>query len=225
MDSILHQLIALADPSYHAFQTKLMPTVDPVTVLGVRTPDLRRLAKQLHGTSVADKFMTRLPHVYYEEMNLHGYLIEFETDFTRAVIQLNRWLPYVNNWATCDTVAPKILATNLPLLEQQITKWLTSSHLYTLRYAIGMLQRHFLDSAFKPRYAEWVAAVPTEEYYLHMMVAWYFATALAKQPQTTLPYLQDNRLDKATHNKAIQKAVESYRIPRETKDALRKLRR
>ncbi len=221
MDNLTIRLQALSDPKYRAFQIKLMPTVDPATVLGVRTPDLRRLAKQINETRVACDFMNRLPHTYYEEMNLHGFLIEYETDFDRAVAQLNAWLPYVNNWATCDCVAPKVLATRLPDLEQHIKLWLSSPHPYTVRYAIGMLQRHFLGDAFDPKYLLWVSRVPTKEYYLHMMVAWYFATALAKQPQAAFPYVTQQRLDPATHNKAIQKAIESYRISPEFKQQLR----
>lgn len=224
MDNITIQLQSLADPAYRTFQIKLMPTVDPTTVLGVRTPDLRRLAKQIKGTAVAQAFMQSLPHTYYEEMNLHGFLIEHETDFDRAIDQLKDWLPLVNNWATCDSVAPKILATDLPALEQQIAVWLTSDHLYTLRYAIGMLQRHFLGNSFDTKYLQWVLAIPTQEYYLHMMVAWYFATALAKQPRTVLPYFVEQRLDPATHNKAIQKAIESYRIPDSLKQQLKQYR-
>ncbi len=221
MDNLTIQLQALSDPNYRAFQTKLMPTVDPATVLGVRTPELRRLAKRLKGTETARQFMQAFPHTYYEEMNLHGFLIEYETDFDRAITHLNAWLPYVNNWATCDCVAPKVLATRLPDLEQQIKCWLTSPNPYTVRYAIGMLQRHFLGEAFDPKYLLWVSRVPTKEYYLHMMVAWYFATALAKQPKAVFPYFSQRRLSPADHNKAIQKALESYRISPELKQQLR----
>ncbi len=225
MESVLQQIKDLADPAYHAFHTKLMPTVNPATMLGVRIPSLRRLAKQLKDTATAQTFMQSLPHTYYEEMNLHGFLIEYETDFDRAIHQLNLWLPYVNNWATCDCVAPKVLGKNLPALELQILIWLQSEHLYTVRYAIGMLMRHFLDTQFDPKYLEWVANVPTQEYYLHMMVAWYFATALAKQPKATLPYLTEHRLSPKTHNQAIQKAIESRRIQPEQKEFLRTLRK
>ena len=201
-----------------------MPTISPETIIGVRTPLLRKLAKELSGTPQAEEFLHSLPHKYYEENNLHAFLIEKNRDYDAALEETERFLPYIDNWATCDCFCPKCFAKHKEELLTSICRWLESDQLYIVRYAIGMLMRYYLDEAFRPEYLAWVAGVHREEYYLNMMRAWYFATALAKQPDDTLPWLAERRLDAWTHNKTIQKAVESYRISPERKQQLRQLR-
>lgn len=224
LNVISEELFTLQDTEYQVFQSKLMPTIPPETVIGVRTPLLRKLAKELAGTPQAEHFLQSLPHRYYEENNLHAFLIEKIRDYDTALAETERFLPYINNWATCDCFCPKVFAKHKEELLISIRRWLDSGKLYTVRYAIGMLMRYYLDENFQPDYLAWVAGVHSEEYYLNMMRAWYFATALAKQPDAVLPWLTDRRLDVWTHNKTIQKAVESYRISPERKQQLRELR-
>ena len=224
VDVIRAQLFALQDKEYQVFYSRLMPTLPPETVIGVRVPLLRRLAKQLADTPEAEAFLQCLPHFYYEENALHAFLLEPVRDYGTALAATERFLPYVDNWAVCDSFSPKVFAQHKPELLCAIRRWLGSDQVYTVRYGIGMLMRYYLDDAFRPEYLAWVAAVHSEEYYVNMMRAWYFATALAKQPAAALPWLTDKRLDVWTHNKTIQKAVESYRIPPEQKQALRALR-
>ena len=221
---ILEKLFALQDKDYQAFQSRLMPTISPETVIGVRTPHLRKLARELSGTSQAEAFLRILPHEYYEENNLHAFLVEKIRDYDTALRETERFLSYIDNWATCDCFCPKIFAKHKTELLVSIRHWLDSEQIYTVRYAMGMLMRYYLDEEFQPEYLAWVAEVHTEEYYLNMMRAWYFATALTKQPDAALPWLTEQRLDVWTHNKAIQKSVESSRITPEMKQQLRKLR-
>lgn len=223
-EMILEKIFALRDQAYQEFQSKLMPTVSPETIIGVRTPLLRKLAKELENTPQTEKFLHSLPHTYYEENNLHAFLVERIRDYDVALAATEAFLPYIDNWATCDCFCPKVFAKHTKELLTPIQQWLKSDKLYTIRYAIRMLMRYFLDAEFRPEYLAWVAEVHSEEYYLNMMRAWYFATALSKQPETTLPWLLEQRLDAWTHNKTIQKAVESFRIPVEMKQQLRKLR-
>ena len=225
VNTVRQRLLALQDTGYQAFQAKLMPTVDPATVIGVRMPLLRQLARELAATPDAAAFMADLPHRYYEENTLHGLLISRMNDYAAAVDALERFLPYVDNWATCDCISPRAFGKRPPQLPAQLHAWMRAAHPYTVRFAIGMLMQLYLDDAFHPEYLDWVAEVHSEEYYVNMMVAWYFATALAKQPAATLPFLQQNRLPAWVHNKTIQKAVESYRIPPEQKELLKTLRR
>lgn len=224
LNVISEELFALQDTEYQTFQSKLMPTIPPETVIGVRTPLLRKRAKELAGTPQAESFLHDLPHRYYEENNLHAFLIEQIRDYDTALAETERFLPYINNWATCDCFCPKVFAKHKEELLISIRRWLGSDQTYTVRYAMGMLMRYYLDEDFQPEYLAWVAGVHSEEYYLNMMRAWYFATALAKQPDAALPWLTDRRLDVWTHNKTIQKAAESYRIPPEMKQQLRELR-
>lgn len=224
MHTIKKRLFDLQDLPYQAFQSKLIPTVDPKTVIGVRTPQLRKLAKELAGSEEAEEFLKELPHTYYEENNLHGFLIESIKDYDTCIRELDIFLPYVDNWATCDMMAPKVFKKHLPVFMGKIKEWIASGDTYTVRFAIGMLMKFYLDERFTPEYPELVAAVRSEEYYVKMMIAWYFATALAKQYDAVLPYIQEQRLDVWTHNKAIQKAVESYRITPEQKMYLKGLK-
>jgi 3-methyladenine DNA glycosylase AlkD len=224
VQTIQQRLFALQDLKYRDFQRKLIPTVDPDTVIGVRTPQLRALAKELAGTPEASEYIKRLPHRYYDENNLHGFLIEKIRDYDATVAAMEAFLPYVDNWATCDLVSPKVFQKHLPELLKRIRVWLGSGEVYTVRFGIGMLMSFYLDDAFSPEYPELVAGVRSEEYYVNMMIAWYFATALNKQWDEALPYIEQRRLDKWTHNKAIQKALESYRITEAQKTYLRTLK-
>lgn len=222
--SVQAQLFRRQDLNYRDFQCKLMPTVDPRTVIGVRTPELRKFAKAFARTPEAAEFLQILPHKYYEENNLHGFLIEAIKDYDQAVAALDAFLPYVDNWATCDLMRPKVFSKHLTELREQVRTWMASDQTYTVRFGIEMLMTFFLDEQFQPEYLEWVAGVRSGEYYVNMMVAWYFATALAKQYDAALPYLTERRLEPWTHNKAIQKAIESYRIADEKKAYLRSLK-
>ena len=201
-----------------------MPTVDPEAVIGVRTPELRKLARELAGTEEAADFLRTLPHRYYDENNLHGFLLSLLKDYGETVAGLELFLPYVDNWATCDLMSPRAFRKHPPQLPEQARRWMASQHTYTVRFGIGALLEFYLDEAFRPEYLDWAADLRSGEYYVNMMTAWYFATALAKQYDAALPYLLDRRLDGWTHNKAIRKAIESRRIPDEQKAYLRSLK-
>ena len=223
--ALQQRLFALQDTDYKVFQCKLMPTVEPETVIGVRMPALRRLAKVYAKEPEAATFLQSMPHRYYEENNLHGLLICGEEEYGAAIDALNTFLPYVDNWATCDLFRPKAFATRPSSLLPQLKRWMTSPHAYTVRFGIEMLMTLYLDEAFSTEYPEWVAMVTHDDYYVRMMVAWYFATALVKQYEAVLPFIQGQRLAIWTHNKAIQKAIESYRITSEQKAELIAYRR
>lgn len=222
---IRNRLLGLADADYAEFQRKLMPTVAPESVIGVRTPALRKLAAVLSGTEQAAEFIGILPHKYYEENNLHAFLIERIKDYSACIKALDDFLPFVDNWATCDMMRPKVFNKHLNELPPQINIWISSGETYKIRFGIEMLMTFYLDESFSPEYPETVASVSSDEYYVIMMKAWYFATALAKQYNAVIPYIEQNRLDKETHNKTIRKAVESYRITDEQKAYLRSLKR
>lgn len=213
------------DLGYKEFHQKLVPNLDPDTIIGVRVPALRKLAKDFSGTEKRAEFLKTLPHKYYEENNLHAFFIEQIADFDRCIAEINRFLPYIDNWATCDSMRPKVFLKNKEKLLLQIDKWLKSEKTYTVRYGIEMLMVHFLDEDFSEKHLEKVASIKSDEYYVNMMLAWYFATALAKQWDKTVPYLHEHKLHPWVHNKTIQKAVESYRISAEQKKFLRNLRR
>lgn len=218
------RLFALQDLEYKFFQAKLMPTVDPESIIGVRMPALRNLAKELKETEDADWFLMQLPHTYYEENTLHGLLAASIKDPESCIGEMDRFLPYVDNWATCDVISPVSFKKHPACLLPKVREWLNSGQTYTIRFGIKTLMNEYLDDAFSPEYPEWVAEVRSEEYYVRMMVAWYFATALAKQPEAVLPFFEERCLDPWTHNKAIQKARESYRIPPEMKSHLCQLK-
>lgn len=218
---ITKKLLDLQDNKYKEFQSKLMPTVEKERIIGVRTPVLRSLAKETAKTKEAEAFINTLPHYYYEENNLHAFIIEQIKDYDLCIDAVNRFLPYVDNWATCDSLRPKCFKKNKEKLEAQIDTWLSSEHIYTVRFGIEMLMVHFLDGDFKPEHLEKVANISTSEYYLEMMVAWYFATALAKQYEAAAAYIEQRRLLPSIHAKTVQKAVESYRITDEQKRYLK----
>lgn len=224
MTEIQQRLFALQDAGYRDFHAALMPTVDKALVIGVRMPALRALAKELKGTALAADFMAVLPHKYYEENNLHAALIGHIRDFEPCLTALERFLPYVDNWATCDMMNPKALTKDKPALLERIRVWLQSGHTYTVRFGMEMLMNHFLEKDFREEYLALVASVRSEEYYVRMMQAWYFATALAKQYEAAVTYLEQRRLPPWVHNKTIQKARESYRVSDEQKEYLKSLK-
>ena len=217
-------LFSLRDEDYKAFQEKLIPSVDPDSVIGVRTPALRRLACEFAKTEECPDFMSDLPHDYYEENCLHGFLIEKLSDFEQTINELNRFLPYVDNWATCDMTSPKVFSKNKERLLPVIEKWISSEHVYMVRFGIVMLMKHYLDEAFSPFHLQMVANIRSDEYYIEMAQAWYFAEALVKQYETTLPYLKNKSLSLFVHNKTISKACDSFRLDSSKKLFLKSLR-
>ena len=225
-DEITTKLFSLQDTAYRDFQVKLIPGMDAQKEIGVRTPELRKLAKELAKREDIREFLNDLPHQYFDENQLHAFILSGEKDFEKCMEDLERFLPpYVDNWATCDQTSPKVFRKHRKELLDAIRRWIESDHPYTVRFAIKMLMEHFLDEDFDPAYPEMVAEVRSEEYYIRMMIAWYFATALAKQYEAVLPYLEQKKLDVWTHNKTIQKAVESYRITDKQKEYLKSLKR
>ena len=224
-NEIREALFRLRDVKYRDFQVKLLPTVDPETVIGVRTPALRALAKDLIKQDGVSEFLNELPHAYFDENQLHAFILSEIKDFPACLEGVDRFLPFVDNWATCDQLSPKVFKKHKAELLGPVRRWIASGETYTVRFGIGMLMEHYLVEDFDPAYPALVASVRSEEYYVRMMVAWYFATALAKQWDAALPWLTDRRLDEWTHNKTIQKAVESDRITPEQKSFLRTLRR
>ena len=221
---ILERLMALQDVGYRDFHRKLVPTMEPEKVIGVRTPELRQLAREIVRAGEAEAFLACLPHEYFEENQLHAFIISNIKEYDECLRRVREFLPYVDNWATCDQLLPKVFRKHRRELLQEIRGWLKSGETYTVRFAIGMLMSHFLDEDFDNAYLDMVAGIRSEEYYINMMIAWYFATALAKQYEAALPYIEEKRLDTWTHNKAIQKAIESRRVSSEHKDCLRGLK-
>lgn len=225
MNELQQHLFGMRDAACAAFIAKLTPGFPPSHFIGVRVPLLRTIARSFAKEEAASqRFLSHLPHSYYEEDMLHGMLISLVKDYDRCLDLTDRFLPYVDNWAVCDTLSPKVFAKHKAQLLENILRWSSSSHTYTCRFGLRMLMKHFLDDSFSADFLEIPAAIRSEEYYVKMMVAWFFATALAKQWEATLPYLENRQLDPWTHRKTIQKAIESYRIPPERKDYLRTLR-
>lgn len=222
IDDIRKELFERQDSAYKKFNAALIPTVDQATVIGVRTPMLRSAAKTL-SSEEAEYFMNRLPHTYFEENQIHAFLIERIKDFDGCMAALNRFLPYVDNWATCDQMCPKVLKKDLKTLSEQIERWMESEHPYTVRFAIGLRMKFYLDREFSPEHPKRIAAVRREEYYIQMMQAWYFATALAKQPQEIMPYFTDKGLSASVHRMAVRKGLDSFRITEEQKQILRQI--
>ena len=218
------QLFELQDLKYRDFHSKLMPETDKETVIGIRTPVLRKFAKEFAGTSEAEAFLRQLPHRYYEENNLHMMLITGIKDYEKCMEEIQRFLPCIDNWATCDYPAPKCFARHKDQVLEEAKRWISSGETYVIRYGIGMLMRLLLDEDFSSEYLEMAAAVQSQEYYVNMMIAWYFATALAKQWDATVPYIEQHKLSDWVHRKTVQKAVESYRITPEQKEYLKGFR-
>ena len=223
-EEIRQRLFELQDVSYRDFQVKLIPTVEPESMIGVRTPTLRKLAREYGRRDEIGVFLQDLPHKYFDENQLHAFIISGIKDFETCIMNVEKFLPYVDNWATCDQMSPTVFKKKRQELLPYIREWMKSDRTYTVRFGIGMLMQHYLDEDFDPSYPEMVAGIKSEEYYISMMIAWYFAMALAKQYDTVLPYIEEKRLDSQTHNRAIQKAVESYRITQEQKAYLKTLK-
>ncbi len=223
--SIQPCLFALRDEKNAAFVAKLIPNIPSATILGARTPALRKLARELRDSDAARAFLDELPHAYFEENCLHAFFLEQIKDFDECLAGVERFLPFVDNWAVCDQMNPPVFRKHREELLPPVRRWLASGQTYTIRYGIKLLMDHFLDGDFQPEYLQMVSVIEIKEYYVNIMRAWYFATALAKQWESSLPYLQEGRLDAWTHNRTIQKAVESYRISPEQKQLLRGLRR
>lgn len=221
MEEIQKHLFELQDMAYRDFHSRLMPYIDKETVIGIRVPVLRKYAKSIAGTELSEKFIKELPHCYYEENNLHMMLITGIKDYDRCISEIERFLPYIDNWATCDFPAPKCFENHKEDLLPVIKRWIASGETYTIRYGIGMLMRLYLDADFDPEYVRIVAEVKSDEYYVNMMIAWYMATALAKQWDVVIPYIEEHHMSDWVHRKTIQKAMESYRITDEQKKYLK----
>ncbi len=222
---VRQRLFELQDTDYKVFHSKLMPTVDTDRIIGVRVPDLRKLSKELFRDGTGMQFIKNLPHKYYEEDNIHAFIVEQIKDFEICLAETEKFIPFIDNWATCDMFSPKVFSKHTDVIFEKSLEWIKSDNTYVVRYGIGMLMRYFLDERFNPDILRIVAAVKSEEYYINMMIAWFFATALAKQYDDTVVFLQENRLPLWVHNKTIQKAVESNRIANETKEYLRTLKK
>lgn len=219
------RLYELKDEKYREFHSTLMPTVDVDRIIGVRVPNLRKLAKELFRNGVGDDYIKILPHKYYEEDNIHAFIIELINDFDRCLFETERFLPFIDNWATCDMFSPKVFSEHTDIIFEKSLQWIKSDRTYTIRYGIGMLMRYFLDNNFNEEVLKTVADVKSEEYYVNMMIAWFFATALSKQYDSTIKYLENGMLVKWIHNKTIQKSIESCRISPETKNYIRTLKK
>ena len=225
METITKELFSLRDESYFQFHKKLIPEIPEEHIIGVRTPALRTYAKEVAKRPEVYAFLQELPHTYYEENNLHGALLGLlYKDVESYLIELEKFLPYVDNWATCDMMGPKVFKKNLPLVYEHVKKWVASRDTYTVRFGVVTLLGYFLEDAFLPEMLDLVAGIESEEYYIKMAVAWYFSMALVKQYDATIPYLQKQVMPTWTHNKAIQKAIESYQIDKATKEYLRSLK-
>lgn len=221
---IYKELQALKEKEYADFQAKLVPTIEPSTILGIRVPKLRALAKSYMRDQECQVFLDSLPHNYYDENMLHAILISEMKDYDKCINRLEAFLPYVDNWAVCDIMSPKLFKRYRGDLMTRIKVWMASEETYTIRFGLGMLMTHFLDEDFRPEYLDMASSIRSDEYYVNMMIAWFFATALAKQWEVSLPYIEDKRLDDWTHKKAIQKARESLRISKEKKEYLKGLK-
>lgn len=222
--NITEKLFSLQDEVYGDFQAKLVPGIERKSIIGIRVPALRTLAKECWQTPEAKEFIQRLPHSYYDENMFHGILLSEYKNYEECLAELNKFLPYVDNWAVCDIMSPKVFKKHKAELLPQIKLWIKSEAVYTSRFGMEMLMTHYLDKDFQSEYLELPAAIHSEEYYLQMMQAWFYATALAKQWDATIPYLEKHRLDTWVHNKTIQKAKESYRITPEQKLYLQTLK-
>ena len=221
---LYRKLYDLQDLKYRDIQIKIIPTVEPESVIGVRTPELKSIAKDILKDGNYKGFLEELPHRYFEENQLHAFIISGIKDLGECMEELEKFLPHVDNWATCDQMSPKIFRKHKDVLFSDIKEWVNSEKTYTVRFGVGMLMEHFLDDDFDPLYPELVAKLRSEEYYVNMMIAWYFATALAKQYESILPFIEEKKLDDWTHNKAIQKSLESRRITEEQKLYLKSLK-
>ena len=223
--NIQKELFKLQDLKYRDLQVKTITNIDPDTIVGVRSPELRKLAKELFKSNNYEKFINDLPHKYFDENQLHAFIISEIKDYDKCLYEFKKFLPYVDNWATCDQSTPKVFSKNLDKLINEIKIWIKSKETYTIRFGVSMLMRNYLDDNFKEEYLEMVSKIRSNEYYVNMMIAWFFATALAKKYDYAIKYLENNKLDTWVHNKTIRKAIESYRITDKQKEYLRSLKR
>ncbi len=223
-EEIRARLFENQDEKYKAFHSRLIPNVPPEKIIGVRTPIVRKLAKEYSKSTEIEQFLNDLPHKYYDENNLHGFIIADFKDYDSTIKHVNALLPYIDNWATCDLLSPKAFRKNRDRLKSDIETWLSSDEVYTNRFAIEMIMSHFLDEDFDESYLPRIAEIRSDEYYIKMMQAWFFATALAKQWDCAVKIIEERRLDEWTHRKAIQKSVESFRITKEQKEYLKSLK-
>lgn len=222
--TLFDRLTEVKDDDYRKFQAKLVPNIPPETILGVRTPQMRKIAKEVYESDYRDEFLNDLPHKYYEENLIHFFVLALIKDFDECVKRVEIFLPYVDCWPVSDQATPKSFKKNHQKLLPYIKKWISSQHVYTARFGLRMLMNEFLGEDFKEEYLELAACKTGEDYYLKMMIAWFFATALAKRYDESVKYIENRRLDDWTHKKAIQKAVESYRVSDEHKKYLKSLR-
>ncbi len=224
MDAIQERLFALQDLKYREFHSKLMPAVNKDRIIGVRTPDLRKFSKEINKSDLKVDFLNSLPHKYYEEDNLHAFLIEQIKDFDECVFAIDKFLPYIDNWATCDMMTPKMLGEYPDELYLKIQEWIKSSHTYTVRFGVVTLMKFFMNERLDKRHLNLLLTIKSDEYYINMAIAWYIATALASNWNMVIPYIEEQKFDKLVHNKSIQKAIESYRITPEQKAYLKRLK-
>lgn len=223
-NDVVKMLYAVADVAYRDFNSSLIPTINKEKFIGVRTPILKKFAKDIIKSGMADNFISKLPHKYFEENQLHAFIISEIKDFDDAIVAVSRFLPYIDNWATCDQMSPRVFKKNPELLLKHIKMWIKSKDVYTVRFGVLCLMRYFLDDNFDIKYANMVAKIRSNEYYINMMRAWYFATALAKHFDVILPYMNGEVLDDWTCRRSIQKALESYRIDISHKEILTQLK-
>ena len=224
IDKIEQKLISYQDLEYREFQAKLTPSISKDSLIGVRNPDVKKIAKEIIKDGEEDLFVSLLPHRYYEENNLHSYIISECKDYDKTIRLLDEFLPYVDNWATCDIIAPKVFKKNLDKLFKETNRWIKSDKTYTIRFGIKILMNCYLDDSFKKEYLEIPLSVKSDEYYVNMMIAWYYSTALVKQYDETIKIIESKKLDKWIHNKSIQKAIESFRVSDDKKEYLRSLK-
>lgn len=223
-DEIRDKLFALSDENYKTFNSRLIPTVPLEKMIGVRTPALKQLAKETARSADCGSFLSALPHDFFEENQLHAFIISLSKDFNECIAQTTKFLPYIDNWATCDQLCASVYKKHTDELMPYILRWISSEHIYTVRYALRCLMMYYLDDKFDPQQLSLAASANNSDYYVAMAQGWYFATALAKHWNETLPWLEQRRLDLVVHKITVKKALESFRVCDEHKAVLREIR-
>ena len=224
MENIIDKLFTYKDEKYKEFTSKLIPNISINKIIGIRIPILRSLAKELYKNNEYQRFLSSLPNHYPEENLLHGSIISLFKDYDTCIEEIERFLPYIDNWSVSDTISPKIFNKNKDKLLNKIKEWCASSKTYTIRFGVLMLMQFYLDEDFKKEYLAIPLRIKSDEYYVNMMIAWFYATALAKQYDEAVKIIEKHELDPWVHNKTIQKAKESYRVSNEHKNYLDKLK-